>query len=134
MDVYHKILVKLYEVTNGKTSERVDFVDLVKKEGFYPSYKDICSHLNNQGWIIELGRDLVNITHWGVKEARKVSKGGGNTQRELKKSINRLKAETKEMLVMTEELMGDPSEDSYKLVEAKFEDIKKSLGKVKENI
>ena len=41
MDVYHKILVKLYEVTGGRDSKKVDFAELLKKEGFYPSYADI---------------------------------------------------------------------------------------------
>jgi len=78
MDVYHKILVRLYDITDGKQSKTVDFVDLVKGEGFYPSYSEIFRQMSQAGWIAEAGRsDVVKITHWGIKEAKKSKSGGG---------------------------------------------------------
>ena len=32
MDVYHRVLVKLFEVTGGKETEIIDLKELVKKE------------------------------------------------------------------------------------------------------
>ncbi|MGI8669595.1 MAG: hypothetical protein ACR2J3_07045 [Aridibacter sp.] len=135
MDVYHKILVKLYEITDGKTSDKIDFIDLVKKEGFYPSYKDIFSHLNEQGWIVEAGRaDTVSLTHWGVKEAKKASSGGGDNKRELEKAAKYLKTDAKQFLIMAEEFLSDINDENLKLVQSKFDDLNKSLAKVKENM
>jgi hypothetical protein len=34
MDVYHKILTRIYEVTGGKDTVEVDLNDLLKQEGF----------------------------------------------------------------------------------------------------
>ncbi|MGI8545616.1 MAG: hypothetical protein ACR2MD_19335 [Aridibacter sp.] len=134
MDVYHKILVKLYEITQGKTSKKIDFIDLVKKEGFYPSYENIFSHLTDQGWIVEAGRvDTVSITHWGIKEAKKAS-GGGDTKRELEKAAKSLKTDAKQFLIMTEELLSDINDENLKLVQSKFDDINKSLTEVKKNM
>ncbi len=135
MDVYHKILVKIYQETDGKTSTKVDLIDLVKKEGFYPSYKDIFSYLSEQGWLVEAGRaDTVCITHWGVKEAKKASGGEGDTTRELEKAAKTLKTDAKQFLIMSEEFLSDMNDENLKLVQSKFDDINKSLAEVKENM
>jgi hypothetical protein len=135
MNVYQKILVKLYKETSGKTSNKVDFADLVKKEGFYPSYQDIYKQMSDQGWIVDSGRgDSVFITPWGIKEAKKVSRGGDDSARQLERAANRLRAEVKEFMVMTEEFVSDTNEESFNLVESKFEMVKNSLRKVKEII
>ncbi len=46
MDVYHKVLSKLYQVTDGKDSHAVDLKDLVKSLGFLGSYDDILQQLS----------------------------------------------------------------------------------------
>jgi hypothetical protein len=68
MDVYQKVLLKLYQVTVGKNSQSIDLKDLVKSQGFLGSYNDIFKMLNEQGWIAETQKaNYVRITHWGVK-------------------------------------------------------------------
>ncbi len=134
MNVYQKILVKLYEMTGGKDSERVDLKDLVKSEGFLPSYRDIFKQMSQQGWIAETGRaDVINITHWGVKEAKKLQSGTKDDSREIQKSANRLKEDVKEFMVITEEFAGDVTDDHFKLVQKKFEKIKDAIENLKTN-
>ncbi|MEZ5344074.1 MAG: hypothetical protein R2681_00835 [Pyrinomonadaceae bacterium] len=133
MDVYHKILIKLYEASGGKDSQKVDFSDLVKKEGFLPSYKDIYKQMSQSGWITEAGRaDVVNITHWGVMEAKKtLATGGEDSTKELEKACGRLVANVRELLVMSEEFSSKKSAESLTEVENKFDEVKSDIGKVK---
>ena len=134
MDVYREILVKLYEKTDGKQSNTVDFIDLVKSEGFYPSYDDILKQLTESSWITETSKqDSVQITHWGVKEAKKALAGGGGNSRELERNANRLKSEVKEFLVMTEEFVGELSEDKFTQVDQKLGVVKNAIDKLKSN-
>lgn len=134
MNVYQKILIKLYEVTGGKDSETVDLKELIKEEGFYPSYQDIFQHMNRQGWIAEAGRsDIVKITHWGVKEAKKSQTGKLRGISQTKKDANRLKAEVKEFLVMTEEFANDTTEENYQQVKNKNDVINEAIDKLKAN-
>lgn len=138
MDVYHKVLVKLYEITDGKDSQAVEFKDMIKDMGFLTSYPDIFSQLSGQGWIAETRRpDVVKITHWGVKEAKK-SQGGGATVSESMKTVsketNRLLANTKEFSIILGEFSSDKSKDKFKQVEKKFEELNKGIYKIKENI
>jgi hypothetical protein len=134
MNVYQKILVKLFEVTGGKDSKSVDLKELTKAEGFYPSYNDIFKHLSHQGWITETRRSgVVRITHWGVKEAKRSQSGGDDGGRQTQKAANILKAEVKELLVMTEEFCGDISEDKFKQIEEKFNVVQNALSKLKAN-
>ena len=132
MDVYHKILAKIYEVTGGKTSESVDLKDLVKEAGFFPSYSDIHSQMNRSGWISDTGRGSeVKITHWGIKEARKIAGGGGQDDRQKMKLAKKLHEEIKELSVMAEELSSKPDQDNLKLVENGFSKVEKCLGDLK---
>lgn len=142
MNVYHKILIRLYRETDGKTSEKIDFVNLVKNEGFYSSYADILNQLNTQGWIIEAGRDNVSITPWGVKEAKKLAAGDGgekaagshgSSKKDLEKAVNRLKSEARELLITTEEFLSTADENSLKAVETKLRDVTAAFKNLKEN-
>lgn len=138
MDVYHKVLVKLYEVTGGKDSEAVEFKDLVKDMGFLGSYPNVFQELSRQGWIAETRRpDVVKITHWGVKEAKKAQTGGvsfSESARVLKKETNRLIGDAKEFQIALEEFSSDTSETKFKQVEKKFDELKEGINKIKENI
>lgn len=134
MNVYQKILVRLYEVTGGRDSKTVDFKELLKKEGFYPSYDDIFKQLSKDGYISDAGRSgMVRITHWGVKEARISQAGSDGTQRKTKKAAKRLKDEAKQFLIMSEELAGDITEENFRLVEDKFDMVKNAFEKLKSN-
>ena len=138
MDVYHKVLVKLYETTGGKDTETVDLKELVKKEGFLGAYPDIFQHLNSQSWISETARlNSVKITHWGVKEAKKAQtsdtteSGGGQA---VKKDINRTISETRELIKYLEELAGDPTLENITKAEKKLNEINSAIQKLKENV
>src|ERR1044072_5026754 len=108
MDVYHRVLTKLYDVTGGKESETVDLKELVKKEGFLGSYAQIKDHLSRQSWITETARpDSVKITHWGVTEAKKSPASGDDDSQAIKKEVNRTIANTKELIIFLDELAND---------------------------
>lgn len=129
MDVYHKILLRIYEITGGKVSEEVDFVELLKDEGFYPSYSDIFNQLTRNGWVSDTGNgDNVKITPWGVREARKVEKHGGTDDRRIVlKKAKALAEEIRQMLVVAEEVADDPDDKGMKQVEAVFSKVKERM-------
>lgn len=73
MDVYHKVLAKIYEMTDGKETVNVDLKDLLKTEGFFSSLDSISKHLSTESWVTETPKqNIVRITHWGVAEAKRV--------------------------------------------------------------
>jgi hypothetical protein len=136
MDVYHKVLIKLYEVTGGKESESVDLKDLVKKAGFLGAYNDIFQHLSRQSWISETPRpDTVKITHWGIKEARQshiTTDAGPNYA--VKKEINLIIADTRELNIFFEELAADPTSDNLAKAEKKLAQINSAIQKLKTSV
>lgn len=137
MDVYHKVLVKLYEITGGKDTQTVDFKELVKAMGFHGNFADIFQMLSGQGWIAETPKaNFVKITHWGVKEAQKSASGAGETDeaRELKKTANRLVKDTKEFLIMLEEFAADTSKNKFAQVEKKFGELNSTIAAIKKNV
>ena len=125
MDVYHKVLVRLFEETGGNDSKSVDFADLVKKLGFHANYGSIFKEMSVQGWIVETGKvDWVRLTHWGIEEAKKSQKGeiaGGD--QEAKKAATRLLAETRELAGLLENLTADATKDNFSAVEKKFSQL-----------
>ena len=135
MDVYHKILGRLYELTGGKQNESVDLKELVKEAGFLPSYEDIFRQMSRAGWISESGRgNKVKITHWGVKEAKKGGTGGTDGARELKKLARKLQEEAKELLVMCEELSSETVEGNLKQVEKQLDTVSELAKELKASI
>jgi len=135
MDVYHRVLVKLYEITGGKESEAVDLKELVKKEGYLGSYPQIKEHLSGQSWITETSRvDSVKITHWGIKEAKKTGTGGEDGSLALKKDVNRTIADTRELLIFLEELANDVSKENISKLEKKLGDINTAIQKLKSSV
>ena len=135
MDVYHKVLVKLYETTGGRESETVDLKELVKREGYLPSYPQIKEHLSGQSWITETARvDAVKITHWGVTEAKKSQTGGGDSSQAAKKEINRTIADTRELMIFLEELANDVSKENISKAEKKLGEIISAIQKLKSSV
>ncbi|MCB1024572.1 MAG: hypothetical protein KDB79_09285 [Acidobacteria bacterium] len=126
----------MYDASGGKDSQKVDFADLVKKEGFFPSYKDIYKQMSQSGWITEAGRtDVVNITHWGIMEAKKtLATGGEDSTKELEKAATRLVAVAREVLVMSEEFSSKMSEETLTQVENKFDELQNVIGKLKKTL
>lgn len=135
MDVYHKVLLKLYDVTGGKDSVTTDLKDLVKNQGFLGNYDDIFQMLSGQGWIAETPKlNFVKITHWGVKEVQKAGGNQPDKSQILKKEAARIISETKQWLILMEEFSSDPSEGSFLQAERKFNEINAAIGKLKTNI
>ena len=135
MDVYHRVLLKLYEVTGGKESEAVDLKELVKKEGFLGSYPQILEHLSRQSWIVETPRvDTVKISHWGVKEAKNSQSDDAANFQALKKEITRTISETRELIIFLEELANDVSKENIVRAEKKLEEINSAIQKLKTSV
>lgn len=135
MDVYHKILTRIYEVTGGKDSVEVDLNDLLKQEGFYSNIENIAQHLTTESWVAETPRPrVVKITHWGAAEAKRVLTNSPDVQRELSKDANRLLAASRELIIMLEEFAETPGGGHFKNVEKKFEDLNGILARIRSNI
>jgi hypothetical protein len=135
MDVYHRVLARLYEVTDGKDSKTVDFKDLVKSLGFLGNYPDIFERLSGSGWIAEDKKaDFVRITHWGVLEVKKspvaVNPPGSN----LKGDSNKAIAEARELGLLLEIFAGDASKDNLTAVERKIDNLKTVINQIKSNL
>ena len=135
MNVYQKVLVKLYEETGGRDSKTVYLKDIVKDLGFFPSYADIKSQMSHDGWLTDGVRSgEVNITHWGVREAKNLLKGGTDNTREQTKAVNKEKSEVKVLMVMAEELVEDITPETFSAVENKLKEVTKVINDMKELI
>lgn len=137
MDVYHRVLAKLYEVTDGKDTKAVDLKDLVKSLGFLGNYPDIFERLSGAGWIAEDKKaDFVRITHWGVLEVRKSSAAtdGQSSGRNLKSDANKAIAEARELDLLLEILAADTSRDNLAAVERKIDNLKAVINQIKSNL
>ena len=137
MNVYHKVLVRLYEATGGRDTNTVDFKDLVKAQGFHGNYEDIFQQLSVQGWIVETPKaNFVKITHWGVKEAQKALSGAGepDDSRALNQIVNRVINETREFLTLLEEFAAAASKEKFAPVEKKFGELNAAIDSLKESI
>jgi hypothetical protein len=136
MDVYHKVLLNLYNVTGGKDSQSVDLKDLVKNQGFLGNYGDIFQMLSGQGWIAETPKaNYVRITHWGVKEVKKATdEVAPFAAQNAKKDAAQLISEAKLFLIMLEEFASDTSVENLRQVEKKLTEINAAIGKLKSGI
>lgn len=135
MDVYHKVLAKLFEATGGRESEAVDLKELVKKEGFLPSYPDIFQHLSRQSWIAETPRaDVVKITHWGISEAKKTAASGADRGQTVKRESTRVISEARELIAILEEFSNDPGRESFAKAERSAEAIMAGIRRLKETV
>lgn len=135
MDVYHKILTRIYEITGGKDSVEVDLNDLLKQEGFFSNVDNISQHLLTESWVAETPRPrVVKITHWGTAEAKRVITNTPDVQRELLKDANRLLSESRELIIMLEEFAASPAGKHFKTIEKKFDDLNVMMGRIRANI
>lgn len=138
MNVYLKVLVKLYEVTGGKDTQTADLKELVKELGFLGNYPDIFKQLSRQGWIAETRRaDVVSITHWGIKEAKKAGSGlaeESESLKILKRETNGLKSNSREFSILLDEFSASLSKESFSDLEKKFKQLEQAMKKIKENV
>lgn len=135
MDVFQKVLLKVYEQTGGKDTEDVDFAELLKREGFYASLPDIIEHLCNQSWIAETSRkNIVRITHWGVAEAKKLTTLPTDAAQTVSKEANRLLSESRELVRILEDFVGDKSKENFTKVETKAAELIEAIAHIKANL
>ncbi len=135
MDVYHKILIKIYEESGGKETVNVDLVDLLKREGFFPSLNVIATQLSDEGWITETShKHIVRLTHWGRSEAKRSMSDQPDKGQEAAKDAQKLVSLTKEFLVMVEEIAGKPTADKVQPIEDKLAMIGPALKRLKDNL
>lgn len=125
MDVYHQVLVKLYEATEGKSNKAVNLLDLAKSIGLHGNYDNILEHLNVEGWIAEsVKANFVVITPNGVREARKIQSGAGSastTRQEIVRDCNRAVHLANELAALlaaqAQNPNGDFAEATKKMIE-----------------
>ena len=134
MDVYQKVLVKLNEVAGGKDNVDADMVELLKKEGFYPSIDDILEKMSGEGWITETRPKTVRVTHWGIMAARKIKAKVPDSANILDKQARRLQGDVKELMILAEEFDGKVTADNFDRIEKKLSEINATAKKIKEHL
>ena len=138
MDLYHKVLLQVYEATSGKDSLSVNLKEIVKDAGFFGSYMDIFKQLSRQGWIAETRRaDEVKITHWGIKEIKNSldeNVSASDNARSLESEVGKLLTEAKKFAILVEEIKSDISKSTIETAENKLNEINNGLKKLKENV
>lgn len=136
MDVYQKVLVRLYEVTGGKDTVDIDFVEELKKEGFYPSRESILEHMTGEGWIAETARNryIVRLTHWGSAEAKRINKGGDpNKASEAARTAEKFVKAAKRLSIAAEEFKAKPDAGKLKQLRAELKDVTDLSGELEEH-
>jgi len=124
MNVFHKVLVKIFELTGGKDSVDVDLTDLLKKEGFFPSIDSISRQLLDESWVTEAGRrHVVRMTHWGASEAKRVMSNSPEKVNSVEKDSNRLLSEGKELVLMIEEFASKPESKKLDKIEKQISEL-----------
>ena len=135
MNVYHKILVKIFEITGGKESMDVDLIDLTKKEGYFPNIDMINKQLLDEGWITEPSRKYtIRITHWGATEAKRVISDSPDRVNELLRNSTRLVNETKELASMVEEIAAKPESGKLDLIARRIADLSSRVGTIRQHL
>lgn len=135
MDVYHKVLTKIYEETGGKDSVDIDLTDLTKREGFFPSLDDITKFLTGESWVTETPkRYVVRITHWGVSEAKKTLTGVPDKMQLIERDSKRAVGDVRETLVMLEEFAAKPDAKKFEVIRKRFDEAAAALARIEKNL
>ncbi len=135
MDVYHKVLTKIYEQTGGKDSVDVDLTELLKREGFFPSLENITKFLTDESWVTETAKQYtVRITHWGVSEAKKTLSGAPDKAQIIERDSKKIISEAREFVVMLEEFAASPESKKFAVIRERHEQIGGTLGRIEKNI
>src|SRR5262245_39917261 len=101
MDVFHKVLLKIYDITGGRESQEVDFIELLKQEGFFPSRDSIKDNLSTEGWITDSSRPgHIRITHWGMAEAKKTLADPAGAGQGMDRHTTRLLSATRDFSIV----------------------------------
>ena len=118
MDVFHKVLARIYEISGGRETQEVDLIELLKKEGFYANRDNIKDQMSTEGWITDAARPgYVRITHWGMAEAKKGNRGGSKQANDLEQKVEKLRNAVHKLTVSVDELSKNTNAKSLKAVE-----------------
>ena len=132
MDAFHKVLVRIYEITGGRESQDVDFVELLKAEGFYPSLESIKSHMSTESWITDSPRpNNVRITHWGIAEAKKTLTDPQAAEAGIDRTTTRLGLVARDFSIVVEEFISKPSKKSLQPVQDRLSELESLVSKIK---
>lgn len=132
MDAYHEVLVKLFEVSEGKVARAVDFRDLVKKVGFFGSYNGIFERLSQEGWIAQAPKEnFVHITVWGIAEAKKAMSENSGEAKPTSANAGKCVEIAKEFIKLVENYSKDTTKDNLAKVETKFSELELSFNLAK---
>jgi hypothetical protein len=135
MDVYHKVLTRLFKDSGGKDSVKMDMAEILKQEGFYPSLEEITAHMINESWIAATEtKNVVKITHWGAAEAKKTLSNAPDNSRVLEKDSKRLILTAKEFVVMMEEFAGEPTQPRLSLIEKQCAELGDIVSRLRANM
>lgn len=135
MDVYHKVLTRIFESADGKETAKVDLIDILKKEGFYSNIDNIAQHLQVEGWVTGTERQhTVKLTHWGVAEAKRVLSDAPDKVNDLEKESNRAVNEARQLLIMLEEFAASPSKDKMTNLEKQVSALGGRIDRMKANL
>ncbi len=115
MNVYHQVLVRLYEETEGKSGKSVNLMNLAKSLGLHGNYANIFEQLSSEGWIAEgIKADFVVITPDGIREAKKsLSNSGGDNdaRQQIVRNSNRAASLATELAALLETQAQNPTQD-----------------------
>jgi hypothetical protein len=135
MDVFHKVLTRIYELSGGRESQEVDLIEILKSEGFYSSRDNIKDHLSTESWIIDSGRpDHVRITHWGMAEAKKTIANPNASGQGLDRHTTRLLTAARDFSIEIGEFVEKPNDITIKPVEDRISEISSLLSKIKSQL
>ena len=128
MDAYHEVLVKLFEVSEGKVARAIDFRDLVKKVGFLGNYVGITERLSQEGWIAESQKEnFVHITVWGIAEAKKAISEDGSEPAPTSANAAKCVEIAKEFARLVENFSKNATKDNLSKAENKFSELETSF-------
>jgi len=131
MDTYHKMLLKVFEASKGRESVDIDFTEIAKREGYFPSIDDIVSHMKSESWVTESRTNVVRITHWGIAEAKKAGSERPDSARNLERESNRLLNTTRDLGVVIEEFIAEPGAGRFAAVDKKFAELNEAFAAVR---
>jgi hypothetical protein len=135
MDVFHKVLARIYEISGGRETQEVDFIELLKKEGFYANRDNIKDQMSTEGWITDAARPgYVRITHWGMAEAKKSSKGDDKQENGIGQQIEKLKTAAHQLTMSIDELGKNTNAKSLKTVEQHLSETNSLITEIKSKI
>ena len=134
MDVYQKVLVKLYDITGDRENVDIDMTDLLRREGFYSSIVEIIGKMSSEGWITESRPKTVRLTHWGVMAAKNINNDTPDSANIIDRQADRLKSEVKEFIILVEEFNGKATSDNFSRLDKKLNEINTVTARIREII